>query len=75
MADPISDLHMVLIICGVSVKATRALIINNKSLTSIAEFGFLDVCDDGVTKMSSRMARHVANNGRVIMCGIQIKKI
>ena len=50
MADPISDLHMVLIICGVSVKATSALIINNEALTSIAEFGFLDVCDVALPK-------------------------
>ena len=75
MADPIYDLHMVLTICGVIVKATRTLIINNKSLTSIADFGLLDGGYDDVTEMSSRMARCVANNGRVIMGGIQINKI
>ena len=75
MADPISDLHMVLTTCGVSDEATRTLIINKKFLTSIADFGFLDGGDDDVTAMSSRMARRVANNGRVILGGIQIKKI
>ena len=75
MSDPNVDLHMVLTTCGVSVKATRTLIINNKSLTSIAVFGFLDCGNDDVTVMLSRMACRVANNGRVIMGGIQIKKI
>ena len=32
MADPIADLHMVLITCGVSVEETRTLIINKKPL-------------------------------------------
>ena len=40
MADPIADLHMVLTTCVVSVEATHTLIINNKSLTSIADFNF-----------------------------------
>ena len=75
MADPIADIHMVITTCGVSVKATRTLIINNKSLTSIADFGFLDGGDDDVTAMLSRMARCVSNNGSVILGGIQIKKI
>ena len=75
MADTISNIHMVLTTCGVSVDATRTLIINNESLTSIAEFGFLDGGDDDVTAMSLRMVRRVANNGRVILGGIQIKKI
>ena len=75
MVDPISDLHMVLTTCGVSVEATRTLIINNGSLTSIADFGFLYGGNNDVTAMSSRMARRVANNGRVILGGIQIKKI
>ena len=59
MANPISDLHMVLTTCGVSVGSTRTLIINNESLTSIADFGFLDGGDNDVTVMSSRMARMV----------------
>ena len=75
MANPIANLHMVLTTCGASVEAMRTLIINNKSLTSIVDFGFLDGGDDDVTTMSLRMARHVVNNGRVIMDGIQIKKI
>ena len=75
MADPISDLHMVLTTCCVRVEEMRTLIINNESLTSIADFGFLDGGDDDVTAMSSRMARRVANNGSVILGGIQIKKI
>ena len=75
MSDPISDIHMVLTTYGVSVDATRTLIIKNEYLTSIADFGFLDGGDDDVTAMSSRMARHVANNGHVILGGIQIKKI
>ena len=75
MADPISDLHMVITTFSVGVDATRTLIINNESLTSIAYFGFLDGGNDDVIAMSSRMARRVANNGRVIMGGIQIKKI
>ena len=33
MADHIADLHMVLTTSGVSVEATRTLIINNESLT------------------------------------------
>ena len=40
MVDPIADLHMFLKNYGVSVEATRTLIINNKSLTSIADLGF-----------------------------------
>ena len=75
MADPIADLHMVIKNCGVSVEATRTLIINNESLTSIADFGFLDGGDDDNTAMLSHMARCLANNGRVILGGIQIKKI
>ena len=75
MANPIADLCMVLTSCGVSVEATRTLIINNKSITSIADFRFLDGSDDDVTAMSLRMARPVANNGRVILGGIKIKKI
>ena len=75
MADPIENLHLVLTACGVSVKAMRTLIINNKSLTSIADFGFLDGGDNEVIAMSLRMARCVANNDRVILGGIQIKKI
>ena len=75
MADPIADLCMFLTICDVSVEATRTLIINNESLISIADFGFLDGGDDDVTAMSLCMARHVANNGRVIMGGIHIKEI
>ena len=66
---------MVLKTCGVSVKARGTLIIDNKSLTSIADLGFLDNANDDVIAMSSRMACHVANNGRVILGGIQIKKI
>ena len=66
---------MVLTTYGVSVKATRTLIINNESLTSITEFGFLDGGDDDITTMSSHMAHCVSNNGCVIMGGIQIKKI
>ena len=61
---------MVLKTCGLSVDATRTLIINNESLTLIADFGFLDGGDDDVTAMSSRMARHVANNRPVILGGI-----
>ena len=75
MADPIADLHMVVTTCVVNIDATRTLIINNESLTSIADFGFLDGGDDDVTAISSRMARRAANNGRVILGGIQIKKI
>ena len=75
MADPIADLHIFLTTCGVSVKEKRTLIINNKSLTSIADFGFLNDGDNNVTAMSLRMARCVANNGRVILGGINIKKI
>ena len=75
MTDPISDIHMLLTTCGVSVKAMRTLIINNKSLTSIEDLGFLDGGDDDVTAMLSRMACHVANNGCVILGGIKIKKI
>ena len=75
MADPIAYIHMVLATCGVSVEATRTLIINNESLTSIADLGFLYGGEDDVTAMSSRMASCVANNGRVIQGGIQIKKI
>ena len=75
MADPIANIHMVLTTCGVSVEATRTLIINNKYLTSIADFGFLDGGDNEVTAMSSHMARCVANNSRVILGGIQIKTI
>ena len=75
MADHISDLHLVLKTCGVSVEATRTLIINNKSLTLIADFGFLGGGDDDVTARPSCMARHVATNCCVILCGIKIKKI
>ena len=75
MADTIADIHMVLITCGVSVDATHTLIINNESLTLIADFGFLDGGKYYVTAMSSHMARRVANNGRMIMGGIHIKKI
>ena len=75
MDDPISDLHIVFITCGVSVDVARTLIINNEFLTSIAGSRFLDSGDDDVTTMLSRMARHVANNARVILGGIQIKKI
>ena len=67
MANPISDLYIVLKTCGVSVEATRTLIINNESLTSIADFGFLDGGNDDVTAMLSRMACRVANNGRLIL--------
>ena len=70
MADTIAYIHMVLITCGVSAKETRTLIINNKSLTLISDFGFLDGGDDAVTAMSSRMMRRVANNGHMIMGGI-----
>ena len=58
-----------------SVEATRTLIINIKSLTLITDFGFLDGGNDDVTAMSSHMLRCVSNNGRVILGGIQIKKI
>ena len=75
MANPIDDIQMVLTTCGLSVEAMRTLIINNEYLTSIANFGSLDVGDDDVTAMSLHMARRVANNGRVILGGIQIKKI
>ena len=75
MADPIADLHMVLTTCGVSVEATRTLIINIKSLTLITDFGFLDGGNDDVTAMSLHMLHCVSNNGRVILGGIQINKI
>ena len=75
MTDPIANLHMVLTACGVSVNTISTLIINNESLTSIADFGFLDGGDDDVTAMSLHTARHVANNGRVILGVLQIKKI
>ena len=75
MADPIADLHMVVTTCVVNIDATRTFIINNESLTSIEDFGFLDGGDDDVTAILSRMARREANNGRVILGGIQIKKI
>ena len=58
-----------------SFDATCTLIINNESLTLIANFGFLDGVNDDVTTMLSRMALRVANNGRVIMGEINIKKI
>ena len=75
MADPISNLHMVITTCGVDVDATHILIINNELLTLIADFGFLDGGGNDVTAMSLRMARRAANNVRVIFGGIQIKKI
>ena len=75
MANHIADLHMVHTTCGVIIDSTRTLIINNEYLTSIVDFGFLDGGDDDVTAMLLRIARHVANNGRIIMGGIQIKKI
>ena len=75
MVDPVDNLRMVLTTCGVSVEATRTLIINNESLTLIADFGFLDGGDDDNTAMLSHMARRLANNGRVILGVIQIKKI
>ena len=71
----ISDLHMDLTVCGVSVEATRTLIIDNEYFTSIADFGFLDGGNDDVTAILSHMASCVANNGHVILGGIQIKKI
>ena len=67
MSDTIANIHMVITTCGVSVKATRILIINSESLTSIADFGLFNGGDDNVTAMSSRMAGHVANNGCVIL--------
>ena len=70
MADPIAYLHMVFTTCGRSVDVTYILIIKNKSLTLIADFEFLDV-----TAISSCMACRVSNNGRMILVGIQIKKI
>ena len=70
MANHIANIRMVLTTCGVSVKATRTLIINNESLTSIAKFGFLDGGGDDVNAMSFRMARCVANNGCVVLGGI-----
>ena len=75
MADPITDINIVFTTCRVIVKAIHTLIINNNSLTLIADFGFLDGGDDDVTAMSSRMAPRVANNGRVLLGGIHIKKI
>ena len=75
MFDPISDLHMDLTTCGVSVESMRTLIINNECLTSIADFGFLYGGNNDLTAMSSRMVRCVANNGRVILGEIPIKKI
>ena len=75
MADPIADIHMVLTTFGVIVEATRTLIINNKYLTSIADFVFLDGGDNDVTAMSSCMAHRVANNCRVILGVIHINKI
>ena len=75
MADPIADLHMVLTTYGLSIKATRTLIIKNESLTSIADFGFFDGGDDDVTAISSHMAHCVSNNGRVILGEIQINNI
>ena len=56
MTDPIANLHMVLTACSVSVNTISTLIINNQSLTSIVDFGFLDGGDDDVTAMSSHMA-------------------
>ena len=52
MADPIVDFHMILTTCGESAEATRTLIINNESLTSIVDFGFLDGGNDDVTAIS-----------------------
>ena len=75
MADPISDIHIFLTTCGASVEATHTLIINNESLISIEDLGFLDGGNDDLAAMLSRMARCVANIGRVILGGIQIKKI
>ena len=75
MADLISDIHMVLKTCGVSIEATRNLIINNESLSLIANFGFLDGGENDVTAMSLCMTRRVANNGRLILGGIKIKNI
>ena len=66
---------MVLTTYVVSVESTHTLIINNESLTLITDFGFLDGGDDGVTAMSLRMAHRLANNGCMILGGIQIKKI
>ena len=70
MADPIAYLYMVFTTCGRSVDVTYILIIKNESLTLIADFEFLDV-----TAISSCMACRVSNNGRMILVGIQIKKI
>ena len=53
MANPIANLHMDLTTYGVSIKATNTLIINNESLASILDFGFLDGGDNDVTAMSS----------------------
>ena len=41
----------------------------------MADFGFLDGVDDDVTAMLLLMARRIANNGRLILGEIQIKKI
>ena len=75
MADNIANLHLVFTTCGVSIDATRTLIINNEFLTLITDFCFLDGVDDDVTVISLHMARRVANNGCMILGGIQIKKI
>ena len=59
MDDPIANLHMFLTTCGVSIEETRPLIINNESLTSIADFRFFDGGDDDVTAMCRRVWRVV----------------
>ncbi len=69
--NPVQD---VLNLCGVTVPATRQIIIDSEGLDTIDAFANLNG-DSNVTEMAKRMASRTAAFGRVILGTMKIKKI
>ena len=55
MADPIAELHAVLVTCGVGNKGTHTNIIVREGFTQLVDLRVLET-DTDVTEMAKRMA-------------------
>ena len=74
MADPIDELHSVLLMCGITNAATRTTIIEQEGFTQLDDLGVLET-DAVVSDMAKRMATRTQAEGRVLLGTVVIKRL
>ena len=72
MADPIGELHAVLMMCGINDAVTCANIIAQEGFTQLGNLGVLET-DTDKTEMAKRMATRTQAEGRVLLGTVMIK--